>query len=392
MKTQAHPLNIIIDVTRVVRRLVKGQTLTGIDRVTMAYVQHYAPIAQALVRWSGRSWVLAPAPSQALFNWLITPGKTLTAKLIIFRGIIAHSATKNKAQTFLLNTGHIGLGQSDYLRLIRKQGVKPIFFVHDLIPINYPEYCSAGEDLRHKEKMNYVLTQACGVVTNSEATHQELMLYAQQTKQRMPRTEVALLASGLLATAPGRRPLDKPYFVILSTIEPRKNHLLLLHIWRSLFQRLGQQTPHLFIIGQRGWECENALDLLERCHNLREVVSEIAYCPDADLATYIHHSQALLFPSFIEGYGLPLVEALALGVPVIASDLSVFREIAGDTPEYIDPLDGKRWEELIIDYAQANSPHRAAQMIRLQHFQEPTWQEHFIKVDSLLTELAQAVD
>lgn len=388
MNTKDHPINIIIDVTRVVRRLMKGRTLTGIDRVTMAYVQHYAPIAHALVRWSGRSWVLAPAQSKALFRWLIAPGKTLTAKLLIFKGILASSATKNKAPTFLLNTGHIGLGQSDYLRLIQKHGVKPIFFVHDLIPINYPEYCSAGEDTRHKEKMNYVLAQAHGVVTNSEATRQELVQYAQQTKQQLPRTEVALLASGILTTSPGARPLEKPYFVILSTIEPRKNHLLLLQIWRSLFQRLGQHTPHLFVIGQRGWECENVLDLLERCHYLREVVTEISYCQDADLATYIHHSQALLFPSFIEGYGLPLVEALALGVPVIASDLPVFREIAGNTPEYIAPLDGKRWEELIIDYAQTNSVHRAAQMMRLQHFQEPTWQEHFIKVDSLLTELS----
>lgn len=381
-------MNIIIDVTRVVRRLMKGRTLTGIDRVTMAYVHHYAPIAHALVRLSGRSWVLSRSQSNALFRWLITPGKTSMAMLIIFKGILANSDTKNKTHTFLLNTGHIGLGQSDYIRLIRKRGIKPIFFVHDLIPITYPEYCSVGEDIRHKEKMNYVLTLANGVVTNSEATRQELMHYAQQTKQPMPRAKVALLASGILAKSPGARPIDKPYFVILSTIEPRKNHLLLLQIWRSLFQRLGQQTPHLFVIGQRGWECENVLDLLERCHYLQDVVTEIPYCQDADLVTYIHHSQALLFPSFIEGYGLPLVEALTMGVPVIASDLSVFREIAGNTPEYIDPLDGKRWEELIIEYAQPNSVCRAAQMMRLQHFQEPTWQEHFIKVDSLLAELS----
>ncbi|WP_148263600.1 glycosyltransferase family 4 protein [Legionella drancourtii] len=381
-------MNIIIDVTRVVRRLMKSRTLTGIDRVTMAYVQHYAPIAHALVRWSGRSWVLSRSQSNALFKWLITPGKTSTAILIIFRGILTNSNTKNKAHTFLLNTGHIGLGQSDYIRLIRKRGIKPIFFVHDLIPITYPEYCSAGEDIRHKEKINYVLALASGIITNSQATRQELMHYAQQTKQQMPSAEVALLASGILAKSPGTRPLDKPYFVILSTIEPRKNHLLLLQIWRSLFQRLGQQTPHLFVIGQRGWECENVLDLLERCHYLQDVVTEISYCQDADLVTYIHHSQALLFPSFIEGYGLPLVEALTMGVPVIASDLSVFREIAGNTPEYLNPLDGKRWEELIIEYAQPNSTCRAAQMMRLQHFQEPTWQEHFLKVDSLLTELS----
>ena len=141
------------------------------------------------------------------------------------------------------------------------------------------------------------------------------------------------------------------------------------------------------MIGQRGWECENIVDLLDRCEMLQGFVTEVAGCTDADLVSYLHHSQALLFPSFIEGYGLPLVEALTLNVPVLASDLPVFREVAGDIPEYIDPLDGQRWKELILEYAQPNSAYRAAQMQRLQHFEPLTWEKHFIVVDSFLKEL-----
>lgn len=380
-------MNIILDVTRVVRRLVKGQGLTGIDRVTMAYVQYYADNAKALIRWSGRSWVLSRQQSKKLFLWLAAPGSVLKLRCLILRGIIENKTTKNEENTFLLNTGHIGLGQSDYQRMMRKNGVKPIFFVHDLIPLIYPEYFGSGHDLVYKEKINYVLSLGYGVITNSEATKHNLLQYSQQTKELLPQTTVALLGPGISMQTPGKAPIDRPYFIILSTIEPRKNHLLLLQIWRKLFQNLGQQTPHLFIIGQRGWECENAVDLLERSAFLKGMVTEISDCSDSDLVTYLHHCQALLFPSFIEGYGLPLIEAFSLGVPVIASDIPIFREIAGDIPEYIDPLDGKQWEELIIEYAQDDSKRRAEQIIRVNKFTVPTWAEHFTKVDSFLEKL-----
>ena len=380
-------MNIILDVTRLVRRLVKRRTLTGIDRVSMAYVRHYGHTAQALVRWIGRSWVLSHSQSKALFAWIETPRSTLTVLRVVLKGILLNTKTTGREEPFLLNTGHIRLTHSDYSRMIRTRGVKPIFFVHDLIPITHPEYCSAGEDARYRKKIDNVLALARGVITNSEATLHDLVQYAHQTDQVMPQAEVALLASGIRLAEPGARLIDRPYFVILSTIDPRKNHALLLQIWRSLAQHWGQQTPHLVVIGQRGWECENVLDLLERCPGLKTVVTEISHCSDADLVTYIHHSQALLFPSFIEGYGLPLIEALALGVPVIASDLPVFREIAGDVPEYVDSLDGRRWGDLIMNYAQSNSVNRSAQMARINQFTAPTWKSHFIKTDLFLEQL-----
>ena len=380
-------MNLIIDVTRLVRRVVKKQTLAGIDRVSMAYVRHYRSAAQALVRWGGRSFILSDAQSKQLFAWLVTPASVLALRCLLVKGILANCFSTSKPNTFLLNTGHIGIGQSDYLRMIRTQGLKPVFFVHDLIPITYPEYCSPGEAQRHKDKMNYVLTHACGVITNSNATRDDLIEYARFTKQRLPQIKSALLAPGIPSVLPSSRPIDKPYFVILSTIEPRKNHLLLLQLWRYFIKTLGDRAPHLVVIGQRGWECENIVDLLDRCHILQGFVTEVSGCTDVDLVNYLHHSQALLFPSFIEGYGLPLVEALTLNVPVLASDLPVFREIAGDIPEYSDPLDGQRWKELILEYAQPNSSYRAAQMQRLQHFEQLTWEKHFIVVDSFLKEL-----
>jgi glycosyltransferase involved in cell wall biosynthesis len=95
----------------------------------------------------------------------------------------------------------------------------------------------------------------------------------------------------------------------------------------------------------------------------------------------------LLFPSIVEGYGLPLVEALGAGVPVIASDLPVFREIAGDRPDYLDPRDEVAWERIILDYVGDASEARSAQLRRIGGFRPPSWSDHFARAEELLRTL-----
>lgn len=85
---------------------------------------------------------------------------------------------------------------------------------------------------------------------------------------------------------------------------------------------------------------------------------------------------------------MPLVEALMLGIPVIASDIAVFHEIATNIPDYLDPLDGPGWLSRIQSYAAPNSPERDAQITRIERFKAPTWAEHFERVDQFLDSLA----
>ena len=96
----------------------------------------------------------------------------------------------------------------------------------------------------------------------------------------------------------------------------------------------------------------------------------------------------MLFPSFVEGYGMPLIESLMFGTPVIASDLTVFKEVAGDVPEYLSPVDGIGWMKAVVDYSHNSSMRRQAQLLRVSKFKVPTWDEHFAAVQRLLDQLA----
>jgi glycosyltransferase involved in cell wall biosynthesis len=159
---------------------------------------------------------------------------------------------------------------------------------------------------------------------------------------------------------------------------------LLLHLWRDLAARFGDAAPRLVLLGRRGWENENILDLLDRCAALRGLVRECGTPGDAEVASLLAGSQALLFPSFAEGYGLPLAEALALGVPALCSDLPALREVGGAVPDYLDPLDGAAWRRAVLDYADPASSTRAAQLRRLAGWRAPGWDAHFDAVDALL--------
>jgi glycosyltransferase involved in cell wall biosynthesis len=386
---------ILIDVTRLLGRFMKGRLPTGVDRVSQAYVRHFADRARAKVRFGGRAVVLSRSESRPLFDKVLNPPADPGASYDFGASVIKRVGQEflrvrrdqDLSGAFLFNTGHSGLEEEGYPAQLQRLGVRPLFLVHDLIPITHPEYCRPGEQDKHVVRMNTVLSAGCGVITNSRATLDELERFALETGMVIPPAVAAPLGPAELPAPSHTRPLSEPYFVVLSTIEPRKNHSMLLQLWRKLAERHGKRAPKLVVIGQRGWECENVVDLLERCKELRDVVVELPACSDADLSTYLHHAQALLFPSFAEGYGMPLVEALASGAPVIASDLPAFREIAGDIPEYLDPLDGMGWLARIEAYADSNSMERTAQLERMEGFVPPAWSAHFDAVERLLERL-----
>ncbi|UCV20763.1 glycosyltransferase family 4 protein [Ferribacterium limneticum] len=378
---------MLIDITRLADRFLQNRLPTGVDRVSLRYLRRFIDRSYALIRFAGRWVELNRRDSRRVFEVLLDG---VSDEGSVIRRCVAQAyvlSWRSRHCGVLFNTGHSGLDRPDYGVEVVKRCLKPVFFLHDLIPISHPEYCRAGETARHHRRLETMLSTGKCLIVNSQATRDELMAYARERGIDVPPCAVASLAPARLPAPFHGRPEKRPYFVILGTIEPRKNHSLLLHLWRQLVAEFGEAAPKLVVIGQRGWECEQVVDLLDRCAALQGHVIELPRCEDRELSTWLAHAQALLFPSFIEGFGMPLVEALMLGVPVIASDLPVFREIAGDIPLYLDPLDGPGWRRAVLEFVRPDSIERQTQIERIESYAPPTWEQHFAVVEDLLREI-----
>jgi glycosyltransferase involved in cell wall biosynthesis len=142
---------------------------------------------------------------------------------------------------------------------------------------------------------------------------------------------------------------------------------------------MGTDTPPLVLAGQRGWETEAIVDHLDRSPPVQRFVHEINGLGDEQLADLIGGARALLSPSFMEGFNLPVAEALSMGTSVIASDIPAHRELAPGA-RLIDPLDGPAWLDAIE--AAARRPPGADVQSPAQR--PPGWPEHFAIVAGAL--------
>ena len=405
--------HIVLDVSRLLACGSKAAP-SGIDRVEMAYARHWASapegsctfVAQAMLGdyaalpWRAVCGLIAsltsawlqgdPSGHQArrarrlavALRWRVMAG--------MGQRDLARRLRAPGPKAFLL-VSHRALDRERPIQPMREAGCRFVPLIHDLIPATHPEYARPGQAERHLRRVRTTAALSDAIIVNS--AHTEAALRPHLASRGTP--PAVLVAPLGIDPPPAPAPAlpAEPYFVVLGTIEPRKNHLLLLHLWRDMAAqvagRTGGRVPHLVVVGRRGWENENVVDILERCDALRGAVREIGQVPDREVWELLRGARALLFPSFAEGYGLPLAEALALGVPAICSDLPALREVGGTVPDYLDPLDGPSWRNAILDYATPGSPARRAQMSRMPGWTAPRWSTHFNTVDSMLAGLAR---
>lgn len=364
----------------------------------MAWLEHYAARAQAVVVHHRGQAILPQSTSKALFELLLRPDRSRHDVALFRRDLIAlgvrrgtHLRDRLSGRGRLwLNPGHTGLDVPGIAQWCQTRGLRPVYLVHDLIPITHPQFCRKGEDVRHRGRICTVLESAAGVVTNSADTLDSLAAFAAAEGRCLPPTAIAWPGTPRLPVgAPAN--VAAPTFVTLGTIEGRKNHKLLLSVWQELLATAGpgrvrDPLPRLVIIGRRGWQAQEVFTMLDSV-DFGGLVSEAGPLPDSKLGAILTSARALLFPSLAEGYGMPLAEALAAGVPVIASDLPVFREVGQGVPELLPYNDASAWYTAVCDYANDDSKRRASQVARLGAFRVPDWHCHFAGIDAFLDTL-----
>jgi Glycosyl transferases group 1/Glycosyltransferase Family 4 len=235
------------------------------------------------------------------------------------------------------------------LALKRQFGTRFVMTVHDLIPIYAPETCDQDTVVVFEEFMRRALRHADHILAVSESTARDVRRYSASLQIPEPPITVTKNGSsfteflhgvethGRIATSE----LPERFVLFVSTIEGRKNHRLILDLWRRMIDA-GDDPPHLVCVGRLGWKSIGFISsvvesgyLGGRIHLLRDIC-------DADLRLLYSRCLFTLCPSFYEGWGLPVGEALAMGKICVCSDRASLPEVAGDFGVYIDIADPDR--------------------------------------------------
>lgn len=386
------PTTRILNLTRLVSRA--GRVLTGVDRVELAYLRRFLADdvpAYGLIRTS-LGWLLLDRAGLQAFEAAVTRGDwgragwlaRLSRRLSVTQQAAVSLARRHavkRARPRGLAKMIAGLGDVDYysvahsnltksaLEPFQRQGNRINVLIHDLIPLEWPELQRPETVALFRDKVTWAVMLADRIILNSQDTKDRLDAYI-KTADLDPYACAVVAHLGVdvvppvSAEVPRGLDLTRPYFVILGTIEPRKNHKFLLDLW----ERLGPDAPELLIVGSRGWRNE---EVFARLDQGVPHVHELAGLSDGAIAALLVDAKALLFPSVAEGFGLPALEALALGCPVICGDLAIWREVLGDHAVYLDVTESYAWEKAI------NALSHEQVTVSAKTFIPPLWDAHF---------------
>ncbi|WP_095165048.1 glycosyltransferase family 1 protein [Pseudomonas sp. Irchel 3H3] len=230
---------------------------------------------------------------------------------------------------------------------LKRDGVGIVSVIYDLIPLTHPQFCDAGLVRVFNDWFDWIAKTADGYVAISATIADQVR---DEMLRRVGPEQVAQrwfdhfhlgseldLCDDALPVEPALKQMFKnkdPVYLMVSTIEPRKNHAYLLDAFELAWAK--GSRARLCIAGRIGWKCDALIERIRQHPQLNQRLFMFNDLTDKSLEYAYSNATALVFPSYVEGFGLPLVEAMQRGLPAMGSDIPVFREIGGPFMAYFD--------------------------------------------------------
>lgn len=371
---------ILVDITEVVRRDARS----GIQRVVRNYVigllaaraDHPAVIVEPIY-WSERGIRYARSFTRERLS-------------VDCQGEDDEVDVQANDLLFMLDSSWWSPERFDALKQrVWSAGGEVVWMVYDLVPINVPQHCDPVMPPVFRAWLDHVVRLSDGFVCISEATRADLEAFMDRVLpkgERRPWTRSLHLGSDLESgrfSEPSSEVVavcqslsTRPWLLALGTLEPRKDYVTIIAAYERLWAE-GADVG-LVIVGKQGWNVESFAAKLRSHPEFGKRLYWLEGISDGDVRYLLSGAAALIQASIAEGFGLPVVEAGSLGVPLLLSDIPVFREIAGDDASYF-PVGNSEALATLIAKGAGSGQWKHPQSIRTM-----TWRESASKLENLL--------
>jgi glycosyltransferase involved in cell wall biosynthesis len=226
--------------------------------------------------------------------------------------------------------------------------IKRVATLHDLTPLLFPRLHPHIRVMGFRLLAKWSLRRCDRIIVYSVNTRRDLLsrnMAAQNAIVNIPLGVNPGLRPGMATDDFTRRyQLTRPFILTVGVLEPRKNHVLLFETLRRLRER--SEPIDLVVIGREGWRWSSPLARPE-FRALAPWVRILADVPEADMAEFYNRAAVFAYPSLYEGFGLPILEAMACGTPVVSSSAAAMPEVGGDAALYADPYDAQAFTEQV---------------------------------------------
>jgi glycosyltransferase involved in cell wall biosynthesis len=357
---------IYLDVTDLLAFLRDFHRVTGIQRVQSCILHHALTTLGCVYGFGDKAndgntiitffdhetrtiFALSPKAVAALLRsllWETSDHETVRAHVtrVIDSGAVVE--TRNIDTYVILGAFWVVPNYASLMRSLKRAGTKLGVYIYDLIPITHPQHVHESTREEVQDRFSEVMYMVDFVLTISSFVASEVREVVGRELNLKPPVAPVLLAHELIDSVdeeePGedfRTTLPKEYVLCVCTIEARKNHALLVNAWSTLKRKYGSNLPSLVLVGRWGWYVDELRARLEATDYLDGTIVVLGNLSDAELKYAYENCLFTVFPSFAEGWGLPVGESLAYGRPCIASNATSIPEVGGDFCRYINPYD-----------------------------------------------------
>lgn len=283
---------------------------------------------------------------------------------------------------------------SNFIKYIKAQTLKKITlvqFAYDLLPIVAPQY--SGHATHYLgQYINNIYPLCDLIITISESTKSDIITHLKQLKVNIPTIKTIRLGDNFHFAEPIKPNSNEflksdiksgDYILCVGTIEARKNHELLYYTYKLAKSR-GLDLPKCLIVGRPGWHSENILDLILNDPETKEDLLVLKNISDNELSWLYENCIFTIYPSFYEGWGLPVAESIAHGATCLCSLTSSMPEIAGDIIPYFNPFSSDECLNAIVNLLKPNNLKKARES--LKRYKPTSWNDTFKQVTALINE------